>query len=360
MFIRPGFTLLVICLALINTSTVYATTLDESVGEVVVRLTQYLASRNESSITLGQFIGPKELNATSGPQISKMFVDHFAKNKIDVRAGCNVGLQGLYDVATGSQGLVGVKLNCSLVDPAGQIYTDFTIHAEVIDKPEEVVELLGVTTNLYPEDIDEDRNKDLKKRITNPKCHIDGSKCSADQKSPFSVEIAVNGRPLPVNLHEGLGFVDIQHGDVYTVRLYNNSQYEAAVRLSIDGLSVFTFSDILDPRTREPKYQHYIIPPQRHIELYGWHKTNEVVNSFLVTSYAKSAAATIQHKQDIGTITAVFSAAWAKDGTPPSDENLVGRGDNATGFGPPVKQVSEEVERTIGRLRSSISLRYNK
>lgn len=354
------------CLAVITLlvfafpSIAQAATLDEAIGEITVKLSRYLNTKNESVISIGQFVGPPQLATTSGPNIVQCFQDHFKKHDIDVKRRANVGLRGEYRPHEDASGEFGVLLNCSLVDSFGQVLADFAIEAQTVTKQEDVVDLLGATTALFPEDSAKDRNKDLKKSVLDPSIHIEGTKTVAKQGSPYAMEIVVHGQPLQVLDVQGLGFVDINKGDKYTIRLFNNSGIEAAVRLTIDGLSVFEFSDIRNEKTGEPKYTYYIIPPHKHIELHGWHKSNKIVHSFLVTSYSESAAATIEHKQDIGTITAQFSAAWPKGSPPPKDESLVGRGDKATGFGPPVEQVTKEVEREVGRLRAAISLRYDR
>lgn len=339
---------------------VSAATLDDAIGDIVVKLSQYLDSKSETSISIGQFVGPPQLAATSGPGIAQLFKQQFERQGVDVKRRARIGIRGQYSIANGPPGLAGVQLSCSLVDPAGQVLTDFAIEAEVVDQPEDVVEILGTTTSLFVEDTDADRSNDLKQSIFNPSLHIEGSKAFSKASSPYALEVAVGGRGLSILDDEGFGFVEIDDGSSYTVRLYNRSDLEAAVRLSIDGLNVFTFSEVRNEKTGEPKYSSYIIPPRSHIELQGWHKTNEIVHSFLITSYAESAAASISQEQNIGTITATFSAAWPKGTPPPDDEGLVGRGDKATGFGPPIKQVSREVERNIGRLRAAINLRYEK
>ncbi|MEZ6123205.1 MAG: hypothetical protein R3C49_08540 [Planctomycetaceae bacterium] len=225
---------------------------------------------------------------------------------------------------------------------------------------EDVAAITGVTTELHPEDRDDDRQRDLKRDLLSPKLHIEGTTCSAAAGSPYRVEVLVNGQPAGISLQDGLGFVKINKGDTYSIRLHNLSPHDAAVRLSIDGLSVFTFSQLAEP-DGTPKYRFYIVPKNSVGEIKGWHKTNSEVSSFLVTEYDKSAAASINHDQNIGTITAVFSAAWPRTGPKPADEDLTGKGlPNATGFGPPIAQVVEEVQRDVGRVRASVSLRYSK
>lgn len=349
---------------------VSAATLNAAVGDVVDKLCRYLKSKGESQIAIGQFVGPPQLAATSGPGIANIFHEHFQNNGITVAARANTGLKGEYFLAKTPSDGIAVKIKGSLVDPFGDVLTDFTFDADgglppgtvekIVDKHEEVVELLGVTTELHPEDRDSDRNRDLKDNILNPKLYVDGTKCGASQTSPYRIEILVHGNPVPVRLEHGQGHVNIDRGDIYSIRIYNDSDYDAAVRLSIDGLNIFTFSDLEEP-DGSPRYSFYIVPKHRVVQLKGWHKNNSVVNSFKVTSYADSAAATINHRHDIGTITAVFSAAWPKNGPRPHDEDFTSKGaGNATGFGPPVSQVVKEVRREVGRMRASISLRYSR
>ncbi len=337
-----------------------ANTLDDSIATMSEKLASYLTSKGEHQISVGQFIAPPQLVATSGPSISKRFHSHLEKHDIQISRRAKYGLQGKYALSGPSQDKFGVVIECSLVDGSGQVLTDFTVEGVMVDHHPDVVELVGATTHIFHDDLPADQIKDIKKSIEHPSIHVKGARCHATSKSPFGIEVVVHGKPIPIAIDDGLGFVHLDRGDVYRVRLFNDSDHEAAAKLLIDGLSVFTFSDVRNPKTHEPKYKHYIIAPHSFIELAGWHRTNSHVDSFLVTGYADSAAATIQHTHDVGTITAVFAAAWPKNGTPPSDEHTVGRGGNATGFGPPVKQNSKEVERTIGKFRAAVSLRYEK
>ncbi len=277
-----------------------------------------------------------------------------------------IGLKGEYALFKDAAGSFGVKLSGSLVDAFGDVLTDFQFEAEpgsfakVVDQEEDLAVLLGVTAELFAEDSKEDRRRDLKDRVLNSQVHVAGTRAAASSTSPYQIEILVNEQPRPVHDEEGLAGLELRRGEAYAIRLYNNSDYEAAAKVSIDGLNVMTFSTLRDPLDR-PKYSVYIIPPHRSITLYGWHKTNEQVSAFLVTSYADSAAGSLQHTQNLGTITATFAAAWSKEGSPPPDENATAKGEgNATGFGAPLRQEAREVHRVIGRLRAVVSLRYAK
>lgn len=357
-------------LVLATSPCLQAATLDAAVSDVVDKLCRYLKSKGETQISVGQFSGPPQLPTTSGPGIVKVFHKHFERNQIKVVKQCNIGLKGEYSLAkVGSDG-VGVKIMGSLVDAFGDVLTDFSFNTtgdgkpgtidKIVDEHEDVVSLLGVTAELHPEDTEADRGRDLKDAVLKPRLHISGTRCAASKDSPYQLEVLSAGRPFSIQDEEGLGILDIAEGQSYVLRLYNNSPHDAAVKVSIDGLSIFTFSDLQEP-DGTPRYRFYIIPSGRFIDLKGWHKDNTTVSSFLITKYAKSAAASINHDQDLGTITVAFFAAWPKGGQKPADEDLTSKGSgNATGFGPPIQDVVQEAPRDVGRLRASVSLRYSK
>lgn len=345
-----------------------ATDLHQAVGGVCEKLCRYLDAKGETQIAIGQFVGPPQIASTSGPGIVKLFHDYFQQHGIKVVKRANIGLKGEYALTKLADEGVGIRIYGSLVDPFGDVLTDFSLDADggaghgdyVVDDHKDIAHLLGATTEVYTEDRPIDRNRDLKKQILDPHLYVDHHKCGPSKGSPYRIEVLVHGQSVPIDVTDGLGYVKINRHDIYSVRIHNNSQYDAAVRLSIDGLNVFTFSRLRKP-DGQPKYHFYIVPAHKMVELKGWHLDNHTVSSFKVTEYADSAAASIHHNHDIGTITAVFSAAWPKGGQKPHDENYTAKGGrNATGFGPPVSQVVQEVQREVGQMRASISLRYTR
>ena len=52
-------------------------------------------------------------------------------------------------------------------------------------------------------------------------------------------------------LENGLPFVRIDKGELYEVRVVNNSPEEVAVTLAIDGIDQFTFSDVIVEKALE-------------------------------------------------------------------------------------------------------------
>ena len=107
------------------------------------------------------------------------------------------------------------------------------------------------------------------------------------------------------------------------MRLVNKSKMEAAVRLSIDGLNVFTFCDEkhpdklsdgkLNPLRGQSVFDLLLVPAGGSVEVPGWIISRSKVLGFKVTSYPNTAVAQTGRDQlPTGTITATFSYAWEK------------------------------------------------
>ena len=187
---------------------------------------------------------------------------------------------------------------------------------------------------------------------------------------PYSIEILVgpdpgqakpdlkNYAPRAATLdQDGLAFLKINRGEVYAVKVKNDSKFDAAVTLTIDGLSMYSFSD-------NKNYVVVFVHAGKSGIIPGWHRTNDVSDSFQVAEYAKSAVAKLlPSSSTFGTITASFKSAWPKDAQPPADEpdpirNT--RSAGATARGNPIDAKYVEETRMIGQLRGAVSVRYNK
>ncbi len=171
---------------------------------------------------------------------------------------------------------------------------------------------------------------------------------------------------------DGLAYVSLRREQEYTVRLVNRSSFEAAARLSIDGLNVFTFCDekqppkLADgkpnPRGGEPPFDLILVPAGASVEVPGWVISRSQVLGFKMTSYPNTAVAQLgRDPAATGTITATFSAAWKKGDKPPAGEppTTRGPGDDGTGFGKPKAIDARPVERQVGAVRASVSVRYS-
>jgi hypothetical protein len=223
-----------------------------------------------------------------------------------------------------------------------------------------------------------ERNKAIQDNLQNPKAFIDQknpSRVSSTSDSPYQVEILAGplgdgkARPTearPARVADGGAFVDVMRGEVYEVRIYNRSSDEVAVRLFIDSLEMFHFSDDRDPKDpTRPKFAYLIVPPAKDgnpgVEtIAGWHKSikgKENFLAFLVTEYGKGAASSqgIPASGPIGVIQVQFSQCHPL---------LPGvhrkSGGNETGKGPPREVGQTEVAREVEPPIDVVSVRYTR
>jgi hypothetical protein len=344
--------------------------LRKELTEVAKGIKQLLDGRGEQTIAVGQFTGPPNYPTSSGPGIAEILTEELQKLGVTVKARAKLGVKGEYLVTevadpndvTGKY--LAVRLKGTVEDGFGKVINDFTFERTVKGE-EAVVQLLGTPVELPPDDLPKDRDRKIRESYAGPKANIAGSRVNAGPGGKFALEILVDGKPRAARDDDGLAFVKIARGETYAVKLINDSDLEMAVRLTIDGLSWFAFSELRHkdgPHKGEPLFSVVYVKPHGSVVIKGWHRTNEVSDSFQVTEYAKSAAATLSHTANLGTITASFAASWPENADPPKDEAPKPRGNpaDATGFGPRVEAKYTAVKRNIGVIRASVSVRYTK
>jgi hypothetical protein len=343
-------------------------TLQKDLAEVAKDIKTLLAERGEDSLSVGQFTGPATLPTSAGPGIAQLLSEELKKLGLTVKVRANVGVEGKYrDVKVKETGLLAVELTVNVVDRSGKSLLKDERRIGVFNEGD-IAALLGLTVSLPAQEKEKDRSQRLEKAIDKSKAHIDGTHISASADSPYGVEILVAAsekgpfEPRKPTLDDGLAFVDIKRGEFYRVRLINGSEHQAAVRLTIDGLNMFDFSKVKNAKG-EP-FSQVILRPGKQTDIKGWSIDERHTDAFVVTEYAKSAAAELKSTAKTGTITVTFSAAWPKDGQPPADEpekaGPRSAGGDATGRGPTVPDKFVEVRRAIGVVRATVSVRYTK
>src|SRR5206468_3117838 len=109
-----------------------------------------------------------------------------------------------------------------------------------------VAQVLGVTQpdeggNRTPEK----QGRDLKKRIDKPAVHFSGTRIKADPDGKYAIEVLVKQGDQYISLaakdEGGFAFVRLEKTDVFAIKFINDSDYEAAAELTVDGLSNFAF-----------------------------------------------------------------------------------------------------------------------
>lgn len=358
--VRRALSLAIVAgLALLPESAEAASNLRQELTVVAVNVAKFLKGRDEDSIAIAEFPGPAQLAASSGPTIVQVLGEELEKQGISVKRRSNLSIQGRYrDAIDAASKRLAAQISGQVVDRAGQVLFEFN---RGVFGDTTLSELFGVTADLPAASTDEVRDELLRKQLDQPQVALQSSRISAGAGSPYAIEILIGSgndfQPRNASSDEGLAFVELKRDEFYAVRLINDSAHDAAVTLTVDGLSMFAFSE-------QKTYRHVIIPARTQALIKGWHRTNEVSDSFLITDYAKSAAAELKSSAPTGTITATFAAAWPKDATPPADEpanpSAFARSGDATGRGPQVSMQYKVVERNFGVVRSSISVRYKK
>ncbi|MBX3436082.1 MAG: hypothetical protein KF861_01230 [Planctomycetaceae bacterium] len=186
------------------------------------------------------------------------------------------------------------------------------------------------------------------------------SEVRASPDNPYGVEILVETSPgnyVPVTprVVDDLMRVSLQPGAIYAVKLHNRTDFDAAVEVSIDGLSRFALAD--NPRFVNGRD---LISPQSHRIITGYFRNEQLVDAFQIGEHSKSVAAqTLPNPQDIGTVTVTFAAAWERGTKPPPNEPDVAK--NAplgTIRGPQRVDPTVAVERDIGAIRAVVKVRY--
>jgi hypothetical protein len=358
-------------------------TLAEVADTLAGDIQTYLKDKNETAITLGEFVYKGRGQASGGPQVRTALADAFKAKGIDLKLRSNVLISGEY-VENEEEGgarrqVVTITTEIKRFKPEEKLTLPLAI-----TNPQAVAVLLGLNVTFPPDATPKERGNQARKAADNPDFGLTGAVVQNKQDARFGVEILV-GPPIAVKKNpdgsraledylprapdnkEGYAFVPIKREEVYGVILSNEADFEAAVQLRIDGLSMFSFSsnEFRNPKTGKPKYNYIILGPKSRVFIRGWHVTNEVSDEFKITEYAKSAAAELKSSAPTGTITATFHAAWdAKTGRPPADEppnpDEHSLSADATGKGARFQEKYQEVERKIGVARSVISVRYTK
>lgn len=354
-----------------------ASTPDELENELALiaqQLAKFLKGTNEDSLSIGEFTGPPQLSSHAGPGIAQLLSKALLKLEIRCLPRAKLGVQGKYSLDDRKATIRG-----ELVDLSGKTLFTFT---RDLGNPATFATLFGPTGRIDP--INETNPSVLQNVVLNPQTTLSGPRVFASPNSPYGIEVCIkNGEdyiPRIAGDVNGLAFLKISRGEAYAIRLINNSPHDAAVRLSIDGISVFAFSE-------NQNYKHFIVRRKATKLITGWHRTNQVSDEFLVTSYSKSAAAEIlPNSPSLGTITASFSVAWG-EGEPSLDRpapeiaapneapaefesratygaepgaGAPGEEPDATGRGNAIKQEYKELRRFVGPMKAAVTVRYTK
>jgi hypothetical protein len=331
--------------------------------KVARKILDVVEGERAAAVAVGRFSGPAQFDTNAGPGIEEMLSQALeTERKGVVQKKAEISVQGSFAIVddTVNFGRILVKMRVEVLnreaDPIKQFIAELRNNRDI-------AALSGATTSLPPDGSKDERNRKLKDSLNQPKVHVEGPLVKASPESQFAVEIRAKhkddrgeAKPRAASIVDGQAFVDVKRDEVYEVVVHNKSGKEAAVSIAIDGLDVFTFSELRNEKTGAPKYSHYVISPGTASATVGWHLRDQPPNnysSFLVTELGKGASARAPRPAvgKIGVLTVSFAFCF------PAGSNRSG---SETGFGPPRSVKIEPVQRDIDPPHEFVTIRYTR
>ena len=225
--------------------------------------------------------------------------------------------------------------------------------------------------NQYPETTLQDA-KDINRKIAEnsvtPKFYLnkDSDLIRTKQSASYGIKIWVKDgekfRYIPIRENdEKRPFVDLKKGDIYKIELINDSKYEAAAEVLIDGLNTHNFSEIRDPNTKSHKYKYIIIDSDGKSVVHGWEKNDNKVYEFKTDIYAEdNQQSNFKPVQETGIIMVSFYVSYEKGKKPPFISATKGPRKLQTVRGKEVDSKTSSVEREVSdQPIDIISIRYS-
>jgi hypothetical protein len=293
-----------------------------------------------------------------GENIKRVFIAEIGKYMIEVRESGDAGVKIEYhpalirDPRDRERQRAGIRFKVTVELTDGEALASNTYVAIDLDG---LLRTTGANGSIQATSVIAVEHNAVK--LVRDKAHttIRGSTVLAEKDSPYGLEVLVNDKARQPRDKDGVALIDFAKGEVYKVRLINNSDHEAAVRLSIDGVNVFAFSE-------NKQVSAWLVPPKKDVIVDGWHITTQKMKEFEIGTYPQSAAAKLKARSEARqTITATFAAAWDKDKLPPQSEpSRIRVGESyGTVVGKPIEVKTRQVERTVGVVRAAVTVRYD-
>jgi hypothetical protein len=241
----PVVWLIVLASSLGQTNSCAADEMDKELFEVAKEVSAFLKRYGTSTIAVGQFTSPPQLNSSAGPAIAKTLAEELTECGIDIKRLSDLGIKGEYRLVT-QEGAGGpeARIKGYVETLEGKQLYSFSRH---LRNTATLTAIFGLTVELPASEGEEDRKKRIVASIMQPQTQLKDARISAGKDSPYGVEILVKSgdeyRPRRPVEKERLAFVKIDRDEAYAVVLINDSDQDAAVTLTIDGLNMIAFSE---------------------------------------------------------------------------------------------------------------------
>jgi hypothetical protein len=276
-------------------------------SDAAKNIATFLKAHKRSSIAVA-FSGPPTSKTSTSQAFVQFLTERLAAHKIRVEDDDKFGVEGKFRLVEvesedeDSPKRVALAVTMKIVDNLGKVFLDYDL-GRTLAGENEVLSLLGASGSLVGIKKTKDRGARIRNSIRNPNLVVvSGTKAKATARSPYAVELLVKKRPRKITKTKGgLGYVEVDLNEEYTLRFSNTSSREVAVEVRIDGLSTFHFSQLRatgKERKGEPKYRFWIVPPRNPVEVPGWHKTDKKSLAFRVTPEGERCFQVGQDRKD--------------------------------------------------------------
>jgi len=362
--------------------------LEAAARQIASSTAEVLQPLKIESVVVAQFSNPFNAHQSSGPGIKAMLIAELKKKGINATSRADVSLMGEFETVIGRTQLANgderkapaVTINYKLRQRSSRqvlldTSEDVNRRQAVITDPADVARIDGSNVNVSASSNAAARDLAASKAVDNPagNVKIEASAGAVNsiirvQDSPFAIEILsaqmVGGKAPPMSSFKPVEafnrkfddgsespFVKLNPGDLYIVRVHNNSKHILATGITIDGLSMYHFST-------GPKFKYLFVGKEGGI-VPGWYKSQKDGYRAFMTRDYQPGSELLKQTDDVGSITVTFAFAWEREADMPADE-VGSRGSLETIEGPPIKAPVTIVKRSIGRFRGAVTVRYDK
>jgi hypothetical protein len=367
-------------------STANAQTLDNAIDEIADKVAKYLTDKGVNQIEVGSFDAGS--NAfTGGRHIQELLIDRLQSPEHGIKVpdfGAQWKVRGKISFEV-KDDIAKLLLAVEIVDRKGKEQLDFRkllekddAKSREINNIEDMIRVLGLTPKFEDPDAGDPPNEAptaeefgnfIRGRLEALKGAIDkpnfvamrGTKTiiASQPSSKFGIELFVKHRgddgftPIPIVNRSGFAFAPLREGDIYRVRVYNETDGDIGVKLVIDGINCFKLSRNLEFK----KLGVWVVRAGKVGDIAGWYVDARRVHEFKV---ARTQPEGLPDEGRIGTITALFFHALDPDAKPPRIEALAGTDMDLTTIpGLEIDHPTQTVKRKFGKqVLDAISVRY--
>jgi hypothetical protein len=124
---------------------------------------------------------------------------------------------------------------------------------------------------------------------------------AATTRDGFTVEILVDGQPVPEYLARDTRYIEALEGREYAIRLRNPLGVRVAVALSVDGLNTIDAA-----RSTALQARKWVLDPYATVTISGWQTSSSEARRFVFTTEGKSYGQWLGATANLGLISAVF------------------------------------------------------